>query len=90
LRRSGPNAILFVFQHIADGLPFGAGVASTAKLSPAQSIALVSTLRAMVCVDSAFLRAGAGLRRAGRPDVRTTEGTLFTRHRRRSTMIAAT
>ena len=78
-----------IFHHLETGLPAGPGIASTAGLALAESIALVSALDAMVCVNSGFLHA------AGAFDVPVvamfgpTDGKLFTRHLRHATVISA-
>jgi ADP-heptose:LPS heptosyltransferase len=80
---------IIIFHHLESGFPAGPGVASTAGLALAESIALVSALDAMVCVDSGFLHA------AGAFDVPVvamfgpTDGKLFTRHLRHATVISA-
>ncbi len=80
---------IIIFHHIETGLPAGRGIASTAGLPLAQSIALVSALDVMVSVDSGFLHA------AGAFDVPVvamfgpTDGNLFTRHHKYATVISA-
>jgi ADP-heptose:LPS heptosyltransferase len=80
---------IIIFHHLETGFPAGPGIASTAGLALAESIALVSALDAMVCVDSGFLHA------AGAFDVPVvamfgpTDGKLFTRHLRHATVICA-
>ena len=74
---------IIIFHHIADGLPEGRGLANTAGMPLANSLALVSRLEAMVSVDSAFLHAAAAydvpvIALFGPTDPRT-----FTRHHRR-------
>lgn len=78
---------IIVFHHVINGLPQGPGLANTAGLPLAQSLALVSRLRAMVSVDSAFLHAAAAydvpvIALFGPTDPRT-----FTRHHRRVTIL---
>ncbi len=76
-----------IFHHIADGLPDGPGIASTAGLPLSTSLALVPHLKAMVSVDSAFLHAAAAhdvpvIALFGPTDART-----FTRHHRQVTIL---
>jgi ADP-heptose:LPS heptosyltransferase len=78
---------LILFHH--SKMRVGRGIASTAGLPLAQSIALVSALDVLVSVDSGFLHA------AGAFDVPVvamfgpTDGKLFTRHLRRATVVSA-
>jgi ADP-heptose:LPS heptosyltransferase len=80
---------IIIFHQLETELPTGPRIVSTAGLPLAQSIALVSALDAMVCVDSGFLHA------AGAFDVRAiamfgpTDGKLFTRHHKYATVISA-
>ena len=67
----------------------GPGIASTAGLALAESIALVSSLDAMVCVDSGFLHAAAAFDVPVVALFGPTDGELFTRHHRRATVITA-
>lgn len=59
IRRLAERYDVLVFHHVSDGLPEGPGIANTAGLPLATSLALVSRLEAMVSVDSAFLHAAA-------------------------------
>ena len=78
---------IILFHHVADGLPQGPGLVSTAGMSLGNSLALVSRLDAMVSVDSAFLHA------AGAYDVPViamfgpTDARTFTRHHRHVTIL---
>ena len=78
---------ILLFHHIADGLPSGPAIASTAGMSLSQSFALLAKLDAMVSVDSAFLHAAAAF------DIPTvamfgpTDGKVFTRHHRNAVVI---
>jgi ADP-heptose:LPS heptosyltransferase len=78
---------VLIFHHVADGLPQGPGIATTANTALANSLALVSRIEAMVCVDSAFLHAAAA------HDVPTialfgpTDARAFTRHHRDVTIL---
>jgi ADP-heptose:LPS heptosyltransferase len=80
---------IIIFHHLETGFRAGPGIASTAGLALAESIALVSALDAMVCVDSGFLHA------AGAFDVPVvamfgpTDGRLFTLHLRHATVVSA-
>jgi len=80
---------LVIFHHLETSLPAGPGIASTAGLALAESIALVSALDAMVCVDSAFLHAAAAFDVPVVALFGPTDGELFTRHHRRATVINA-
>jgi ADP-heptose:LPS heptosyltransferase len=50
---------IVIFHHVANGLPEGPGLAHTAGMALGDSLALVSRLKAMVSVDSAFLHAAS-------------------------------
>lgn len=80
---------IIIFHHLETRLASGRGIASTAGLSLAQSIALASALRAMVCVDSAFLHAAAAFDVPVVAMFGPTDGKLFTRHHRNATVISA-
>ena len=80
---------LIIFHHVETHLSAGPGVASTGGLSLAQSIALVSALRALVCVDSGFLHAASAFDVPVIAMFGPTDGKLFTRHHRRATVISA-
>ena len=78
--------ILF-FHHLPDGLPQGPGFASTAGVPLGNSLALVSRLDAMVCVDSAFLHAAAAYDIPVVAMFGPTDARTFTRHHRRITIL---
>jgi ADP-heptose:LPS heptosyltransferase len=80
---------LIIFHHVETSLASGPGIASTAGLSLAESIALASALDAMVCVDSAFLHAAAAFDVPVVALFGPTDGKLFTQHHRRATVITA-
>ncbi len=80
---------LIIFHHVETSLASGPGIASTAGLSLADSIALASALDAMVCVDSAFLHAAAAFDVPVVALFGPTDGKLFTQHHRRATVITA-
>ncbi len=80
---------LIIFHHVETSLASGPGIASTAGLSLAESIALASTLDAMVCVDSAFLHAAAAFDVPVVALFGPTDGKLFTQHHARATVITA-
>jgi len=80
---------VILFHHIADGLPQGAGIVSTAGLSLSQSIGLISALDAMVCVDSGFLHAAAAFDVPVVALFGPTDGRLFTRHHLHATILSA-
>ena len=65
---------VIIFHHVETNLTLGPGIASTAGLSLGQSVALVSALQAMVCMDFRVPARGVGLRCSGcghvRPDRR--------------------
>ncbi|WP_286772515.1 MULTISPECIES: glycosyltransferase family 9 protein [unclassified Sphingomonas] len=78
---------VLIFHHVGEGLPQGPGIVTTAGVALANSLALVSRIEAMVCVDSAFLHAAAA------HDVPTvalfgpTDARTFTRHHRNVTIL---
>jgi ADP-heptose:LPS heptosyltransferase len=80
---------VIVFHNLETGLPAGPGIASTAGLPLAQSIALVSVLDAMVCVDSGFLHAAAAFDVPAIAMFGPTDGKLFTRHHKYATVISS-
>lgn len=71
---------VILFHHLDDGLPTGDGIVSTAGLPLGQSLALVSTVDAMVCVDSAFLHAAAAFDIPVIALFGPTDARTFTRH----------
>lgn len=79
---------VLLFHHLADGLPTGEGIASTAGLQLADSLALVSALDAMLCVDSAFLHAAAAFDVPSFALFGPTDGKLFTRGQPRAMVLA--
>lgn len=87
IRQLAERYDVLVFHHVADGLPEGPGIASTAGLPLAVSLALVSRVEAMVSVDSAFLHAAAAydipvIALFGPTDART-----LTRHHRKVEIV---
>jgi ADP-heptose:LPS heptosyltransferase len=78
---------VLIFHHVADGLPQGPGVATTAGTALANSLALVSRLDAMVCVDSAFLHAAAAHHIPTIALFGPTDARTFTRHHRDVTIL---
>ncbi|QNA82914.1 glycosyltransferase family 9 protein [Sphingomonas sp. So64.6b] len=78
---------IVIFHHVANGLPQGPGIATTAGVALANSLALVSRVKVMVCVDSAFLHAAAA------HDIPTialfgpTDARTFTRHHPKVTIL---
>ena len=80
---------IIVFHHLESGFAPGPGMASTAGLSIAQSIALVSNVGAMVCVDSGFLHAAAAFDVPVVAMFGPTDGKLFTRHHPHATVVSA-
>ncbi len=80
---------LIIFHHVETDLPAGPGIVSTVGLSLAQSVALVSALRAMVCVDSGFLHAASAFDIPVVAMFGPTDGKLFTRHHRHATVLWA-
>jgi hypothetical protein len=87
IRRLAETYDVLVFHHVADGLPEGPGIASTAGLPLVLSLALVSRVEAMVSVDSAFLHAAAAhdipvVALFGPTDART-----LTRHHRKVEIV---
>jgi len=71
---------VLIFHHLDEGLPSGLGIASTATLPLGQSLALVSCVNAMVCVDSAFLHAAAAFDIPVIALFGPTDARTFTRH----------
>jgi ADP-heptose:LPS heptosyltransferase len=80
---------IIIFHHLETGFLAGPGIASTAGLALAESIALVSALDAMVCVDSGFLHAAGAFDVPAVAMFGPTDGKLFTRHLRHATVICA-
>jgi ADP-heptose:LPS heptosyltransferase len=80
---------IIIFHHLETEFPAGPGIASTAGLALAESIALVSALDAMVCVDSGFLHAAGAFDVPAVAMFGPTDGKLFTRHLRHATVICA-
>jgi ADP-heptose:LPS heptosyltransferase len=78
-----------IFHHLETGLHVGPGIVSTAGMPLARSIALVSALDAMVCVDSGFLHAAAAFDVPVIAMFGPTDGKLFTRHHKYATVISA-
>jgi ADP-heptose:LPS heptosyltransferase len=84
----GAEYDLIVFHHVEADLPYGPGILSTASLPLWQSIALVSALQAMLCVDSAFLHVAAAFDVPVVAMFGPTDGKLFTRHHRNATVVS--
>lgn len=80
---------IIIFHHLETRLPAGPGIASTAGLPLAQSIALVSAVDAMVSVDSGFLHAAAAFDVPVVGMFGPTDGKLFTRHHKHAAVISA-
>jgi ADP-heptose:LPS heptosyltransferase len=78
---------LIVFHHVDVAVEDGPGVATTAGLSLAHSIALCSAVQAMVCVDSGFLHLAAAFHVPIVALFGPTDGELFTRHHRYATVL---
>lgn len=78
---------VIVLHHLADGIPQGPGIWSTAGQSLATSLALVSRLDAMVSVDSAFLHAAAAFDVPVVALFGPTDGRTFTRHHKHATVL---
>ena len=85
----GKRYDLVIFHHVETRLAAGPGIASTAGLSLAESMSLVSALDAMVCVDSAFLHAASAFDVPVVALFGPTDGQLFTRHHRRASVVTA-
>ena len=79
---------VIVFHHVETSLTVGPGITSTAGLSLGQSVALVSALQAMVCMDSGFLHAASAFDVPVVAMFGPTDGKLFTRHHLRATVIS--
>jgi ADP-heptose:LPS heptosyltransferase len=80
---------IIVFHHLETGFRPGPGIASTAGLALGESIALVSALDAMVCVDSGFLHAAGAFDVPAVAMFGPTDGKLFTLHLKHATVISA-
>ncbi|RBP08690.1 ADP-heptose:LPS heptosyltransferase [Roseiarcus fermentans] len=80
---------LIIFHHLETRFGEGPGIVSTAGLSLANSLSLVSAIEAMVCVDSAFLHAASAFDVPVVALFGPTDGKLFTRHHRKATVITA-
>lgn len=78
---------VLIFHHIANGLPEGEGITTTAGLPLGRSLALVSRIEAMVSVDSAFLHAAAAFDIPVVALFGPTDGRTFTRHHKRATIL---
>lgn len=78
---------LVLFHHLETSFTDAPSIASTAGLPLAQSLALVSSLDAMVCVDSAFLHAGAAFDVPVVALFGPTDGELFTRQHSDATLV---
>ena len=78
---------MIIFHHLETGLSKGPSVASTAGLPLGRSIALVSALDAMVCVDLGFLHAAAAFDIPAVAMFGPTDGRLFTLHHRHATVV---
>ena len=74
---------VLIFHHVANGLPAGDGITTTAGLPLGRSLALVSRIEAMVSVDSAFLHAAAAFDVPVVALFGPTDGRTFTRHHKR-------
>ncbi len=74
---------VLIFHQVANGLPEGEGIATTAGLPLGRSLALVSRIEAMVSVDSAFLHAAAAFDVPVVAMFGPTDGRTFTRHHKR-------
>lgn len=87
IRRLAESYDVLVFHHVADGLPEGPGIASTAGLPLAMSLALVSRVEAMVSVDSAFLHAAAAYDIPVIALFGPTDAQTLTRHHRKVEIV---
>lgn len=90
IERLSQDYDVLIFHHLGEGLPSGPRVFSTAGLDLSQSLALVSALRVLVTIDSAFLHAAAAFDIPVVAMFGPTDGKLFTRHHRRANVLAAT
>ena len=87
--RLAENYDVVVFHQSDLPLPHTRGVFSTAGLSLGQSLALVSALDAMVCVDSAFLHAAAAFETPTVALFGPIDGQLRTVHMKNVTVLDA-
>lgn len=74
---------VLIFHHVANGLPEGEGISTTAGLPLGRSLALVSRIEAMVSVDSAFLHAAAAFDVPVVTLFGPTDAFTLTRHHRK-------
>ncbi|CUS44244.1 MAG: glycosyltransferase family 9 protein [Pseudomonadota bacterium] len=74
---------VLIFHHVANGLPDGEGITTTAGLPLGHSLALVSRIEAMVSVDSAFLHAASAFDVPVVALFGPTDAHTLTRHHRR-------
>lgn len=74
---------VLIFHHVANGLPEGKGITTTAGLPLGRSLALVSRIEAMVSVDSAFLHAASAFDVPVVALFGPTDAHTLTRHHRR-------
>lgn len=75
---------VLIFHHIANGLPEGDAITTTAGLPLGHSLALVSRVEAMVSVDSAFLHAASAFDVPVVALFGPTDANTLTRHHRRA------
>ena len=80
---------LVIFHHVETSFAAGPGIASTAGLTLAESMALMSGLQAMVCIDSAFLHAASAFDVPVVALFGPTDGKLLTLHHRHATVVNA-
>jgi ADP-heptose:LPS heptosyltransferase len=78
---------VIIFHHLDEGLPSGKNITSTAGVPLGRSLALVSRLNAMVCVDSAFLHAAAAFDVPVIALFGPTDARTFTRHHKKVTIL---
>jgi len=74
---------VLIFHHVANGLPEGEGIVTTAGLPLGRSLALVSRIEAMVSVDSAFLHAASAFDVPVVALFGPTDANTLTRHHQR-------
>ena len=79
---------VIVFHHLSSGLPSSPGIVFTAGLPLANSLALVSSLNAMVSVDSSFLHAASAFDIPVVALFGPTDGRIRTIHIRNATVLS--
>ena len=80
---------ILVFHHVADGLPQGERIATTAGLKLSQSLALAEKLSALVSVDSAFLHVASAFDVPVVALFGPTDGKIVADHHNKKVVVTA-